>query len=320
MIDKLGYREPTPIQRAAVAIGLQNRDVIGIAETGSGKTAAYLIPLLVWLQSLPKNERSVNLLDDEAGPWAVVLAPTRELALQIEEETTKFGKPLGIKTVAIIGGISREEQGFRLRSGCEIVIATPGRLVDCLENRYLALSRCCYVILDEADKMIDMGFEVDVTKILDAMPVSNTKPDTEDAEDESKLKQNFFSRNKYRQTAMFTATMPSAVERLAKTYLRRPAIVYIGNVGKPAEKVQQIVYMMNENEKRKKLVEILQSGEYDPPIIIFVNQKRGADVLAKGLDKLGVSYLLSSSCLIFMMMMIAVSSNNAARWQRAGGA
>ena len=287
IIKKLGYKEPSPIQRAAISVGLQNRDVIGVAETGSGKTAAYLIPLLVWLHSLPKEERKVNIVDDEAGPYAVVLAPTRELALQIEEETIKFGKPLGIKSVAIIGGISREEQGFKLRQGCEIVIATPGRLVDCLENRYIVLSRCTYVILDEADKMIDMGFEPDVHKILEAMPLSNLKPDTEEAEDEAKLRQNFFSKNKYRLTCMFTATMPPAVERLAKSYLRRPAIVYIGSVGKPAERVEQIVYMMNEAEKRKKLVKILQSGEYDPPIIIFVNQKKGADVLAKGLEKLG---------------------------------
>ncbi|XP_037957327.1 probable ATP-dependent RNA helicase DDX23 [Teleopsis dalmanni] len=283
IIDKVGYKEPTPIQRQAIPIGLQNRDIIGVAETGSGKTLAFLIPLLSWIQSLPKIER---LEDVDQGPYAIIMAPTRELAQQIEEETTKFGQPLGIRTVVVVGGLSREEQGFRLRLGCEIVIATPGRLIDVLENRYLVLSQCTYIVLDEADRMIDMGFEPDVQKILEYMPVTNLKPDTDEAEDASKLMENFYSKKKYRQTVMFTATMPPAVERLARSYLRRPATVYIGSVGKPTERTEQIVYMMGENDKRKKLMEILSRG-IEPPVIIFVNQKKGADVLAKGLEKLG---------------------------------
>lgn len=143
-------QDPTPIQRQAIPIGLQNRDIIGVAETGSGKTAAFLIPLLVWITTLPKIDRwahfSVTLLcantcseesdqiwetlcvfdwrieDSDQGPYAVILAPTRELAQQIEEETIKFGKPLGIRTVAVIGGISREDQGFKLRMGCEVSV------------------------------------------------------------------------------------------------------------------------------------------------------------------------------------------------------
>ncbi|XP_061388238.1 probable ATP-dependent RNA helicase DDX23 [Musca vetustissima] len=283
IIDSVGYKEPTPIQRQAIPIGLQNRDIIGVAETGSGKTLAFLIPLLAWIQSLPKIER---LEDADQGPYAIIMAPTRELAQQIEEETVKFGQPLGIRTVVVVGGLSREEQGFRLRMGCEIVIATPGRLIDVLENRYLVLNQCTYIVLDEADRMIDMGFEPDVQKILEYMPVTNLKPDTEEAEDASKLMENFYSKKKYRQTVMFTATMPPAVERLARSYLRRPATVYIGSVGKPTERTEQIVYMMGENDKRKKLIEILKRG-VDPPVIIFVNQKKGADVLAKGLEKLG---------------------------------
>lgn len=255
-----------------------------MAETGSGKTAAFLIPLLVWITTLPKIDR---IEDSDQGPYAIILAPTRELAQQIEEETIKFGKPLGIRTVAVIGGISREDQGFRLRMGCEIVIATPGRLIDVLENRYLVLSRCTYVVLDEADRMIDMGFEPDVQKILEYIPVTNQKPDTDDAEDPEKMMQNFESgKHKYRQTVMFTATMPPAVERLARSYLRRPAVVYIGSAGKPHERVEQKVILMSEGEKRKKLLEVLASG-FEPPIIIFVNQKKGCDVLAKSLEKMG---------------------------------
>lgn len=283
IIETVGYKEPTPIQRQAIPIGLQNRDIIGIAETGSGKTLAFLIPLLTWITSLPKQERQENI---DQGPYAIILAPTRELAQQIEEESKKFGTPLGIRTVVVVGGLSREDQGFQLRLGCEIVIATPGRLIDVLENRYLVLNQCTYIVMDEADRMIDMGFEPDVQKILEFMPVTNLKPDTEEAEDASKLMENFNTRKKYRQTVMFTATMPPAVERLARNYLRRPATVYIGSIGKPTERVEQIVMMVTESDKRKKLVEILQRS-VDPPIIIFVNQKKGADVLAKGLEKIG---------------------------------
>ncbi|CRK93433.1 CLUMA_CG006969, isoform A [Clunio marinus] len=283
IIDKVGYKDPTPIQRQAIPIGLQNRDIIGVAETGSGKTLAFLIPLLPWIQTLPKQERQENI---DQGPYAIILAPTRELAQQIEEETKKFGTPLGIRTVVVVGGLSREEQGFQLRLGCEIVIATPGRLIDVLENRYLVLNQCTYIVMDEADRMIDMGFEPDVQKILEFMPVTNLKPDTDEAEDATKLMENFNTRKKYRQTVMFTATMPPAVERLARTYLRRPATVYIGSIGKPTERTEQIVMMMTENDKRKKLMELLQRG-LEPPVIIFVNQKKGADVLAKGLEKFG---------------------------------
>lgn len=282
VIESVGYTEPTPIQRQAIPIGLQNRDIIGVAETGSGKTLAFLIPLLVWIQSLPKLAR---LEDADQGPYAVVMAPTRELANQIEEESNKFGVPLGIRTCAVIGGLSREEQGMKLRMGCEIVIATPGRLVDVLENRYLVLNQCTYIVFDEADKMIDMGFEPDVQKILSFMPVTNEKPDTDDAEDEDILKKNFLSKHKFRQTVMFTATMPVAVERMARKYLRRPAVVYIGSIGKPVERVEQVVFMVSEQEKRKKLLNILQRG-ITPPVLIFVNQKKGADVLCRGLEKL----------------------------------
>ncbi|EEB18879.1 pre-mRNA-splicing ATP-dependent RNA helicase prp28, putative [Pediculus humanus corporis] len=283
IIERVGYTEATPIQRQAIPIGLQNRDIIGVAETGSGKTLAFLIPLIMWIQSLPKIQR---MEDADQGPYAIILAPTRELAQQIEEETNKFGNPLGIRTVVVVGGLSREEQGFRLRLGCEIVIATPGRLIDVLENRYLVLNQCTYIVLDEADRMIDMGFEPDVQKILEYMPVTNLKPDTEEAEDDKFLLANYNSKKKYRQTVMFTATMPPAVERLARTYLRRPAVVYIGSVGKPVERVEQIVHIVSEQDKRRKLCELLARG-VEPPVIIFVNQKKGADVLARGLEKLG---------------------------------
>ncbi|MEQ2195331.1 DEAD (Asp-Glu-Ala-Asp) box polypeptide 23, partial [Xenoophorus captivus] len=170
VIDKCGYKDPTPIQRQAIPIGLQNRDIIGVAETGSGKTAAFLIPLLVWITTLPKIDRN----------------------LSVEKH------PLSMSEFFLFQ---------------QIVIATPGRLIDVLENRYLVLGRCTYVVLDEADRMIDMGFEPDVQKILEYIPVTNQKPDTEEAEDPEKMTMNFESgKHKYRQTVMFTATMPPAVE------------------------------------------------------------------------------------------------------------
>uniref|UniRef100_A0A8R1ER74 Helicase ATP-binding domain-containing protein n=1 Tax=Caenorhabditis japonica TaxID=281687 RepID=A0A8R1ER74_CAEJA len=175
---------------------------------------------------------------------------------------------------------------MKLRMGVEVVIATPGRLLDVLENRYLLLNQCTYVILDEADRMLDMGFEPDVQKVLEYMPATNLKPDTEEFDNEEALMKGFATREKYRQTVMFTATMSSAIERLARQYLRRPAVVHIGSVGKPTERVEQMVYMIPEDRKRKKLVEVLES-QFQPPIIIFVNQKKGADMLAKGLVKLG---------------------------------
>uniref|UniRef100_A0A2K6RXH5 RNA helicase n=1 Tax=Rhinopithecus roxellana TaxID=61622 RepID=A0A2K6RXH5_RHIRO len=205
VFDKCGYKEPTPIQRQAIPTGLQNRDIIGVAETGS----AFLIPLLVWITTLLKNDRTE---ESDQGPYAIILAPTHELAQQIEEETVKFGKPLDIRTVAVIGGIFREDQGFRLHMACKIVIATPRRLIDVLENCSLVLSRCTYVVLDEADRMIDMGFEPD------HIPVSNQKPDTDEAEDPEKMLANFESgKHKYHQIVVFTAIMPPAVERLDRS-------------------------------------------------------------------------------------------------------
>jgi len=286
IISDVGYKDPTPIQRQAIPIGMQNRDIIGVAETGSGKTLAFLVPLLVWIDSLPRN---IRVEDADKGPYAIILAPTRELATQIEEEVVKFGAPLGIRSVAVIGGASREEQGLKLRMGCEIVIATPGRLIDVIENRYLVLSQCTYIVLDEADRMIDMGFEPEVQKILSHMPVTNEKQDDEALDDEEAMKKNFFDRNKFRQTVMFTATMPPPVERIAKTFMRRPCTVYIGSIGKAADRIVQKAFFVPDGQKAKKMISILEEENCLElgPVIVFVNQKKGCDVLARQLEKYG---------------------------------
>lgn len=281
IVEQVGYTEPSAVQRAAIPIALQCRDLIGVAVTGSGKTAAFILPLLVFISQLPPLGPS-NRHD---GPYALVLAPTRELAQQIEVEARKFAAPLGFNTAVIVGGHSIEEQSFQMRDGAEIIIATPGRLVDCIERRVLVLSQCTYVIMDEADRMIDMGFEEPVNKILDALPVNNEKPDNELAEDPNAMK-----RGLYRQTMMYTATMPTAVERIARKYLRRPAIVTIGNVGEAVETVEQRVeHIQGEERRKKRLQEILSSGEFAAPIIVFVNIKRNCDAIARDIKHMGFS-------------------------------
>jgi len=281
IVDAVGYTEPSAVQRAAIPIALQSRDLIGVAVTGSGKTAAFLLPLLVYISDLPP----LNEITKNDGPYAIILAPTRELAQQIELEAKKFATPLGFTCVSLVGGHAIEEQAYNMRDGAEIIIATPGRLVDCIERRMLVLSQCCYIIMDEADRMIDMGFEEPVNKILDALPVSNEKPDTDDAEDATAMKE-----YKYRQTMMYTATMPVAVERIARKYLRRPAIVTIGNVGEAVDTVEQRVeFCYGEDKRKKRLAEILGSRQFAPPIIVFVNIKRNCDAVARDIQRMGYS-------------------------------
>lgn len=279
IVESAGYKDPSAVQRAAIPIALQSRDLIGVAVTGSGKTAAFLLPLLVYISALPP----LDEMTKNDGPYAIILAPTRELAQQIEIEAKKFATPLGFTCVSLVGGHSIEEQSYNMRDGAEIIIATPGRLVDCIDRRVLVLSQCCYIIMDEADRMIDMGFEEPVNKILDALPVSNEKPDTDDAEDAVAM-----SQHRYRQTMMYTATMPVAVERIARKYLRRPATVTIGNVGEAVDTVEQRVEFISGEDKRKKRVaEILHSREFAAPIIVFVNVKRACDALARDISKMG---------------------------------
>ncbi|XP_074331611.1 DEAD-box ATP-dependent RNA helicase 21-like isoform X1 [Apium graveolens] len=252
---------------ASIPLGLQQRDVIGLAETGSGKTAAFLLPLLNYITRLPP----ITGDNIEDGPYAVVMAPTRELAQQIEHEIVKFARYLGIKVVSIVGGKSIDEQALKIRQGCEVMIATPGRLIDCLERQYVVLNQCNYVVLDEADRMIDMGFEPQILTVLDAMPSTNFKPGNEDEElDEKKI---------YRTTYMFSATMPPGVERLARKYLRNPVVVTTSTAGKATHLISQHVILVKESQKMVKLQELLdQLG--DQTVIVFVNTRKTADFIS----------------------------------------
>ncbi|KIP09068.1 hypothetical protein PHLGIDRAFT_29196 [Phlebiopsis gigantea 11061_1 CR5-6] len=285
VIDRIGYKDPSPIQRQAIPIGLQNRDIIGIAETGSGKTAAFVIPMLAFISKLP-------LFTDEnrhLGPYALIMAPTRELAQQIESETKKFAGPLGFTSVSIVGGRSVEEQQFNLRSGAEIIIATPGRLKDVIERHVIVLSQCRYIVMDEADRMVNLGFEADLTFILDKLP-----SDTMEGEDQGQQMdidgETLVKKGRTRVTTLFSATMPPPVERLAKKYLKRPAIITIGEAGRAVDTVEQNVeFVIGDERKKQRMLEILNSGQYGSPIIVFVNQKKTADMVAKDLQRAGWS-------------------------------
>eukprot|EP00803_Ostreobium_quekettii_P009736 evm.model.scf_555EXC.5 EVM.evm.TU.scf_555EXC.5 scf_555EXC:31950-37019(+) len=274
-VVKAGFKKPTPIQMAAMPVGIQGRDMIGIAETGSGKTAAFVIPMLMYIQAQPVMTEEL----EAEGPYAVVLAPTRELAQQIEEEAVKLAHYTKYRMCSVVGGQPIEDQGYKLRKGCELVIATPGRLLDCLERRYAVLNQCNYVVLDEADRMIDMGFEPQVVGVLDAMPSTNLRPENEEAEGGSL---------KYRTTHMFSATMPSAVERLAKKYLRRPVVITIGTAGKATDNVSQRVIPCKENEKEHRLEQEM-SKLHEKRAIVFVNTKAKCDVVYRRLEAMGYS-------------------------------
>jgi ATP-dependent RNA helicase DDX23/PRP28 len=226
--------------------------------------------MLSYIDKLP----ALNDDNRHLGPYALILAPTRELAQQIEAEAQKFAVPMGLICVSIVGGRSVEEQQFNLRNGSHIIIATPGRLKDMVDKSMIVMSQCRYVVMDEADRMVDLGFEVDLTFILDAMP--NAKESDNGATD--------------RVMTLFSATMPPAVERLTRKYLRKPATVTIGNAGEAVDTVEQRVEFVHGEEKKKaRLAEILRTIGLAPPMIVFVNQKSTADVVVRYVQHAGLA-------------------------------
>lgn len=214
------------------------------------------------------------------------MAPTRELAQQIEKECVKLARFAGIRSVSVVGGTSIEEQGHRLREGVDIVIGTPGRLIDVLERSFLLLHQCRYVVLDEADRMIDMGFEPQVTAVLDAMCKDEPKAGSGGGAAAAGAAG---ARNAGRTTHMFTATMQPQVEHLARLYLTNPATVKIGDedTGKNRRITQDVVFLPSEGRKKGKLLEVL--GRCPRPVIVFVNIKKQCDVVAKDLENAGMA-------------------------------
>jgi len=284
-VEAVGYITPSAIQMQSIPIAMQLRDMIGIAETGSGKTAAFCLPLLAYLQKLPRitPETACN------GPYSLILAPSRELAQQIEGEFNKFGKYINVKIACCVGGLSIDMQAFLLHQGVEVIVGTPGRIKDILENALTVLNQCYYIVLDEADKMIDLGFEEIVTWIMDQIPDNNMKSNDE-SEAELEVRravEEFQSRGQLivRLTHLFSATMPPAVERMARKYLRSPSYISIGEPGGGKKSINQIVEIIPEGKKMIKCVEVLH--QFSPPIIVFTNLKKVVDVLVKRLQSEG---------------------------------
>jgi ATP-dependent RNA helicase DDX23/PRP28 len=221
------------------------------------------------------------------GPYALIMAPTRELAQQIEVETVKFASKLGYTVVSIVGGKDVEQQRFALRDGAEIIVATPGRLKDMIQSSMIVMSQCQYVVLDEADRMVDLGFEIDLNIILDSMPSTLIKSDGAEAITESSSGPAIS-----RVTTLFSATMPPAVQRLSMKYLHKPATVTIGTAGEVTDTVEQRVEFVHGDEKKKqRLQDILRNGGFAPPIIVFVNQKKTAEMVGKYVQQAGRSVI-----------------------------
>ncbi|CAD8185399.1 unnamed protein product [Paramecium pentaurelia] len=278
-IRNLNYVKPTPIQMQTIPIGLERKDMIGIAPTGSGKSAAFLIPLITYLSTLPKQDDKIC----KDGPYALIMAPARELAIQIEAEFQKLSQGYNLRSFVIVGGRKEEEQEFHLKKGIEILIGTPGRIKDLLMKKYLVLEQCSWIVLDEADKMIDLGFEQDVNYILDSITTQMKSEDEIAAELEEKLAQ--AGERQYRVTHLFSATMPPQVEKLAKRYLRAFCFISIGEPGGGKKDIEQKIDMINEAAKKNRLLQLLAANK--PPIIIFANQKKSVEILSKTLEKYG---------------------------------
>lgn len=251
-----GYTHPTPIQEQSIPIVLQGHDLLGCAQTGTGKTAAFAIPILQLLQAQPK----------VAGPQKIkvlVLTPTRELAIQIAESFSTYGKNLRIKNLVIFGGVPQGAQVKTLKAGVDVLIATPGRLLDLMGQGLISLKDVGIFVLDEADRMLDMGFINDVKKVVVKLPVK-------------------------RQTLFFSATMPNEIQKLANTILVKPEKVEVTPVSSTAETIQQSLYFVDQKEKKKLLAYILQDKKIER-ILVFIRTKHGADKLVKDLHKENIS-------------------------------
>lgn len=244
-----GYTTPTPIQQRAIPIVLQQKDLLGCAQTGTGKTAAFAIPILQLLYNRKKQDHSVK------GIQALILTPTRELAIQIEQSFTGYGKFTGLKHVAIFGGVSQHHQVNAIRSGVDILIATPGRLLDLIAQKHISLFNLRMFVLDEADRMLDMGFINDVKKVIARLPEK-------------------------RQTLFFSATMPAEIEKLSGMILTHPVKVEVTPESSVAENIEQSVYFVEKTNKNALLLHLLQDESIES-VLVFTQTKHGADKLCK---------------------------------------
>lgn len=252
-LQEKGYDTPTPIQAKAIPEIIRGNDVLGCAQTGTGKTAAFCIPILERLE----------MSRSGSGIRAVILSPTRELAQQIGDNLSFYGKHLSLKSVLVYGGVSQHNQVQQIRRGADILVATPGRLLDLINQGHVRLNKVEILVLDEADRMLDMGFINDIRKIIKLIPAT-------------------------RQTLFFSATMPGEIQSLVSSILRNPVRIEITPVTSSAENVQQAVYFVERSNKRALLRHIIEEKNMQN-VLVFTRTKHGADKVASDLNRSGIS-------------------------------
>jgi ATP-dependent RNA helicase RhlE len=253
-IQEAGYTEPTPIQTAAIPQALAGHDLIGIAQTGTGKTAAFTLPILTRLAAQPPQQRP--------GTRVLVIAPTRELVVQIEENVRAYARHLRLRIATVFGGVGENPQKAALNEGADIVIATPGRLLDLMGRRYGNFSGLQFLVLDEADRMLDMGFLPSIRDIVRSLP-------------------------RQRQTLMFSATFSKEIESLTHQFQRSPKVVQIGRRANPAATVTQLLYEVPHDSKLNLLFHLLRDPALNM-VLIFSRTKHGADRVARKLEEQGI--------------------------------
>lgn len=253
-LKEKNYSEATPIQAKAIPLLLDRQDVLGIAQTGTGKTAAFAIPIVQHIANEQQNNSKIK---------ALIITPTRELAIQIDENFTDYGKHTNVRNTVIFGGVNQASQVRNIRRGVDVLIATPGRLLDLINQGFISLKHIEYFVLDEADRMLDMGFVHDIKKLITMLP-------------------------KKRQSLFFSATMPKNIVELSNTILNNPKKVEVSVVSSTAETIQQHLYYTNRDNKKDLLFHILQDEDMDQ-VLLFSKTKHGADRIVKNLMKQKVS-------------------------------
>lgn len=251
-LNQKGYTSPTPIQEQSIPIVLEEKDLLGVAQTGTGKTAAFAIPIIQLLNrsGTPRGKRPVRSL---------IVTPTRELAIQIEENIKAYAKFTDLRHAVIFGGVKQHSQVVQLKGGVDILVATPGRLLDLMQQGYISLKQVEIFVLDEADRMLDMGFIHDIRKLLEVLP-------------------------KRRQSLFFSATMPDNIVQLSRKILYKPQKVEVTPESTTAETVKQLVYFTNRADKKKLIMYILKDPKKDQ-VLVFSRTKHGADRLARDLSR-----------------------------------
>jgi ATP-dependent RNA helicase RhlE len=255
-LETEGYTQPTPIQEQSIPSILLKRDLLGCAQTGTGKTAAFAIPMLQLLNQPHLNTKGPKPIK------ALILTPTRELAIQIEESFKAYGRNLPLRHLVIFGGVGQKAQTDALHRGVDILVATPGRLLDLMNQGFVNLRDIEIFVLDEADRMLDMGFIHDVKKIIAKLPAK-------------------------RQTLFFSATMPTEIQKLSSTILTNPVKVEVTPISSTAEKIQQAVYFVEKQDKKNLLIHLLKDKSIET-VLVFTRTKHGADKVVKDLMKINI--------------------------------